>query len=147
MIDCRGVSVTLDYIILLAVATGMLVAMLLTVGGLVDSQLDRAVEDELTVTGHALATELEQADQLYRSTENNASQLEIERRLPSHVSGHSYRLTVNGSSEHVTLWTTSPEVSVTVDYQAPSVAAGGDTVPGGPVRIALHDGTLEVTSA
>lgn len=142
----RGVSVTLSYVLLLAVATTMLVAMVIVVGGLLDSQKNHAVQDELTVTGESLATELEQADRLYQSTADNATSLTVQKRLPTHVSGSTYRIVVDGDAGELTLATTRPEVSISIPVDADALAAEEQSLPGGPVEI-VDDGDVLVVQA
>lgn len=144
MIRDRGVSVTLSYVIMLAIATAMLVTMLTVVGGLVDSQMNHAVRDELSITGESLATEMEQADRLYSATAGNATTLEMHKQLPGQVSGHSYSIVVNGTAGRLTLSTTRPDVSVTIPVNATTVPDGEQTVRGGPVTIRFGDDTMEV---
>lgn len=142
----RGVSVTLSYVLLLAVATTMLVAMVIVVGGLLDSQKNHAVQDELTVTGESLATELEQADRLYQSTADNATSLTVQKRLPTHVSGSTYRIVIDGNAGELTLATTRPEVSISIPVDADALAAEEQSLPGGPVEI-VDDGDVLVVQA
>lgn len=142
----RAVSVTLSFVILLAIATTLLVSMVMVTGSLMESQKVHAVQDELTVTGEGLASTLEQADRLNRATEGNASRLEIDRDLPRHVSGTSYRITVNGSAQELTLSTLRPDVVITISVNATTLANQTDTVAGGPVQIGLDGANLVVNS-
>ncbi len=143
MTDDRAVSVTLNYIILLGIATAMLVGMTMVVGSLVDSQVNHAVQDELTVTGESLATELEQADRLVRSADD-PSTISITKDLPTHISQRSYRIEVNGSEDVITLSTTRPANEIRVSFNASTFADDSWDLRGGPVEIILVDGELEV---
>lgn len=147
MSDDRGVSVTLNYVILLAVATTVLVASVIVVSGVLDSQLNHAVQDELTVTGESLASELEQTDRLYRANEEDTTTLTVERPLPTHISGRSYRIIVNGTDQELTLRTIRPDTSVTIAINATTLAPEENSIRGGPVEIALVDDELEVREA
>lgn len=143
----RGVSVTLSYVILLGVATTMLIAAFTVVSGMVDSQMNHAVQDELTVIGQSLSGDIERADRLYRSTDDNASTIELESRLPSHVSGKTYRVVVNGTSQELTLRTITPDTAITVPINATSLATANRSLTGGPIEIVLENDALEVREA
>lgn len=140
----RAVSVTFGYVLMLGIAMIMLVVVFTLVGGIVESQTARAVTEELTVIGHSLGGEIERADRLYRAGAHNASTLALQTQLPSHVSGMSYRVWVDGSAEEITLRTFRSDNSVTVPFNATTIAAENRSVPGGPMEIAMEAAGLVV---
>ena len=142
----RGVSVTLSYVILLAVATTMLISRLMVTGGLLDSQNTHAVHDELTVAGESLAGEIELASRLYGASGTDVETLEVKKALPRQVSGSSYRIYINGSSDQITLSTTRPDVSVTIEVNSNYLPDEEQSIRGGPVVMQFDDGEMEVSA-
>jgi len=65
--DERGVSVTVGYVLTLAIGAVLLSGVVIGVGGVVDSQTDRAVRGDLSVLGQTTAANVESADRLARA--------------------------------------------------------------------------------
>ncbi|WP_396613471.1 hypothetical protein ACH9L7_17765 (plasmid) [Haloferax sp. S1W] len=142
----RGVSSTVNYIQVLAIATLLISGLVFVAADIVVDQHDRATTEGLTVVGTHLAAELEATDVLVRSTDGNGT---VERTvdLPS-VSGGDYTVFVSGSgpSYTLTLTTTESGHSVSVpfvsDTPVNSTRVEGESVrityaPGGAVEV--HD--------
>lgn len=142
----RAVSVTVNYVLTLAITALLLSGLLVAAGGLVESQSERAIRSELDVLGQHLAADIESADRLATVAEGESAEVRIETSLPARVAGRSYRIAV-GESE-LTLRTTDPEVSVTVPFRTTNEVEER-TIRGGDLRIEWSDdsGTLEVERA
>lgn len=153
--DERAVSVTVGYVLTLAIGAVVLSGVVIGVSGVIDSQTDRTIRGDLSVVGQTTVTNLESADRLARAAAADRPENESEVRvdvdvdLPTRVAGTPYRMTVDGDS--VTLRTDNPDASVEVPH-AVSVDVEETSVPGGPLRISYvvadgeaGPGTLEVT--
>lgn len=145
----RAVSVTLSYVLMLAIATVVLASVLFVSGDVIDGQVDRALEEELTATGESLAADLQTAERLVNASGDvNETTLMLESRLPRKVSGVRYEVTVDGAAQELTLSTTRPEAEVVVPFRAERVSDAEHSVSGGPVEIVLTDeDELEVREA
>lgn len=157
--DRRAVSVTVGYVLMLVVA-GLLLGTILTAGsGLLQGQSEQVVDDELTVVGSQLASNLHEADRLAQvahqdsnATGTSTGVVSLDVGLPETVAGTGYRIEID--AETITLRTSNPTVETTVSYPATAVPvdaagelSGGDlrvtydpSPPGSPVS----DGRLEV---
>ena len=158
--DERAVSTTVGYVLTLSIGAVLLSGVVIGVGGVVDSQTDRAVRGDLTVTGERLAAELEGADRLARLAEagrtdpdldggdaNVTAAVEVD--LPTRMAGVAY--TIEVTDDAVLLRTERPSASVRVPHRS-RVAVEPTTLRGGPVRIAYvaddadpNAGVLEVS--
>lgn len=145
----RGVSVALDYIILLMIATVMLAGVVAVSASLIDSQVDRGVENELKITGESLAGEVQEVEGLANATDTNETTIERTVELPDHVGGTAYRIEIVDDGGTIELSATGSDHTVTVPVAAQRLAPTDDAIPGGTVRIELteDDGTIEVKAA
>lgn len=138
--DRRGVSVTVGYVLMLAVA-GLLLGTLLTAGGvLIEGQSEQVIDDQLTVIGSQLASNIHEADRLATvahadaNTTSATGRLSLDVRLPRRVGGTGYLIEIE--NETITLQTSNPTVNVTVDYPETTVPVStSGQVTGGDLRI------------
>jgi len=148
--DRRAVSVTVGYILMLSVAALLLGVVLTGAGGLMESQSQQVVSDELTVIGDQVAANIHEADRLAQvgSADDGESTVELTVRLPQQVAGTGYLVDVDNDT--ITLSTSNPDVEVTVGYPDPAteLSAENDQVAGGDIRIVYDadDDQLEVHS-
>ncbi|WP_230455241.1 hypothetical protein [Halorubrum sp. BV1] len=153
--DERAVSVTVGYVLTLAIGALLLSGVVIAVGGVIDGQTQRTVESELSVAGQTAVANLEAADRLARAAEadrpgsEGAVTVTVEADLPSRIAGRTYRIAVD--SDAVAVRTDSPDVRIEVPHAA-TRDVSPTTVRGGPIRIsytvadgASGPGTLEVT--
>lgn len=153
--DDRAVSVTVGYVLTLAIGAVLLSGVVIGVSGVIDSQTDRTVQGDLSVVGQTTAANLESADRLARAAKADRPDGEGELRvsvdvdLPTRVAGIPYRIAIDDDS--VTLRTDDPDAAVDVPH-AVSVDVESTTVRGGPLRLSYEvpdgeegPGTLEVT--
>lgn len=116
----RAVSVTVNYVLTLTIATLLLSGLVVSAGGIIESESERAIQSELEVLGQKLAADIESADRLatINETENTeVVSVEIETRLPTRVAGTEYTITVNETAGDLELQTTGPDVEVSVEFR------------------------------
>ncbi|GAA0509973.1 DUF7266 family protein [Halorubrum aquaticum] len=161
--DSRAVSTTVGYVLTLAIGAALLSGVVIGVGGVLDSQTDRAVRGDLSVVGQELAANLESADRIARLAEAGRTDPDVDPAdgtavatvdvdLPTRVAGVPYSVEItSGSDPAVVVATTRPEASVRVPYRS-LTPIEETTLRGGPVRITYvadgtdpSAGTLEVT--
>ena len=158
--DERAVSTAVGYVLTLAIGAVLLSGVVIGVGGLLDSQTDRAVRGDLSVVGQGVVANLENTDRLARAAEagrtdpavdpaDGTAVVEIEVDLPRRVAGVPY--TVEVGQDAVTVRTDRPAASVRIPHAA-RVDVAETTLRGGPLRMAYDadpddpaNGTLELT--
>lgn len=116
----RAVSVTVNYVLTLTIATLLLSGLVVSAGGIIESESERAIQSELEVLGQKLAADIESADRLATINETEDTEVEsveIETRLPTWVAGTGYTITVNETERNLELQTTSPDVEVSVEFR------------------------------
>ncbi|GAB7008500.1 DUF7266 family protein [Halorubrum trueperi] len=155
--DDRAVSVTVGYVLTLAIGAIVLSGVVMGVGGVIDAQTQRTVEGDLSVAGQTVVANLESADRLARAaaadrpeSEGNVT-VSVEVDVPDRVAGTGYRIEIDDDAEAVVVRTDRPDARVEIPYAA-TRDVESTTVTGGPLRItyAVDDGeagpgTLEVT--
>lgn len=143
----RAVSVTVNYVMTITIATLLISGLAVSAGGLIESQSERAIESELEVLGQQLAADVESADRLATVAGGANAEVRIETSLPTRVAGTGYDITVVESE--LVLRSTDPAISVTVPLTVTNDLAEGRTIRGGDVVIGWSTGTdrLEVESA
>lgn len=137
----RGTSVTLSYVLTLAIVVALVTGLLVAAGDFVHRQQESTIRAELEVVGEQVAADLAHADRLSNTTGSNTA-VRVRSPLPSRVAGESYTVTVNQTDgrEHVlTLRTESPAVAVTVGFVS-STPVQNRTVRGGDVRVSYVPG-------
>lgn len=141
----RGVSVTVNYVMTLAIATLLLSGLVASTGSILDDRRDTATRAELEVVGQRLAANLQSADRLATA---DAETVEFTVDLPADAAGKQYRIGVEPSAgvSELVLTTEDPPVSVTVSFTN-STDVTASTVTGGQVRVVLEGGNLEVQPA
>jgi hypothetical protein len=111
-------------------------------GGLIEQQSEAVIDDELTVIGNQLASNLHEADRLAQvahadanaTAGSGAGRVILDVRLPRRVAGSNYLIEVD--AETITLNTSNPDVSVEVGYPETVVPVdAGGQFSGGDVRI------------
>jgi len=152
-VEKRAVSVTVGYILMLTVAMLLMGVLLAGASGLMDSQSQQVINDELTVIGNQLASNIHEADRLATVTaaDSNATgedgTVDLTVRLPNRVAGSGYIITVD--DETITLSTSNPSVEVTVRYPDPKTdIEPSGRLSGGDLRISYdpEETHLEVSS-
>lgn len=137
--DERAVSVTVGYVLMLAVSTLLLSGLFIAGGSFVDTERERAAQGELTVVGERVAADLMTVERLAGTAESPAD-LTVVRpvSLPDRVSGTGYRVTVTtaGTEGTVTLESDRADATVEVPFRARSdTKIRNATLTGGDLRI------------
>lgn len=148
-VDRRGVSVTVGYILMLTVAMLLMGVLLAGAGGLMESQSQQVISDELTVVGNQFASNIHEADRLavIGTADTAEPTVDLTVRLPQQVAGTGYLVLIE--NETITLSTSNPDVEVTVRYPEPTTEiAESDRIAGGDLRVVYDSETdqLEVHS-
>ena len=89
----RAVSITVNYVIVLAITAVLVSGLLIGAGGYVQEQRTSVVREELTVVAEQLAAGIDGADRLARADARSRS-VRVGVRLPPRVAGESYRIDV-----------------------------------------------------
>ena len=131
----RGVSVSVNYVLTLGIATLLMTTLLFATGNIVDDRLESSTRSELEVVGERVASSLMAADRL---AQTGSSVVEVETRAPDRVAGLQYTVTLNATSQQVVLETADPEVVVRVPFDN-TTAVAESSASGGRVRIVLAD--------
>lgn len=142
----RGVSVTINYVLTLAITTLLMSGLLIGTGAMLDTRQEVAVRAELDVLGQRLAAGLMTADRLVQAGGDNVS---VRVELPGRVAGTNYDIEVNATAggAHLLLESHDPVTSANVTFTN-RTAVESLTITGGDVRVVLtDDGNLEVETA
>lgn len=129
----RAVSVTVNYVMTITIATLLLSGLALSAGGLIESRSETAIRSELDVLGQRLAADVESADRLATIADGDDAEVVIETRLPTRVAGTEY--TIDVGADEIELRTTDPAVAVSVRFETTTAVVPGRTVRGGNVSI------------
>jgi len=148
--DERAVSVTVGYVLTLAIGAVLLSGVVIGIGGVVDSQTDRVVRGDLAVVGQTAVANLESADRLARAADVDHPPgagdptVAVDVDLPDRIAGRPYRIAVDNQS--VTLRTDDPEAVAEIPHVA-NLSVESSRVRGGPIRFRYNGSTerLEVT--
>lgn len=138
----RAVSVTLNYVLSLAITTLLIGGLLLATGGVMDDRRESAVRGELEVVGQRISSGVETVDRLHRVGAERAT---YRVSAPDRVAGKGYTIDVNATRRVLVLETTDPSVSVEVPFRNETDVAAS-TVTGGDVEVVRSGDELEVRS-
>ncbi|ELZ44748.1 hypothetical protein C463_07327 [Halorubrum californiense DSM 19288] len=135
----RAVSVTVGYVMTLAISTLLLSGLFVAGGSFVETQRERAAQGELTVVGERIAADLGTVDRLVASAESPEN-LTANRSvtLPNRVAGTGYRVRVsaNGTEGTIALESEQTDATVEVPFRTrKNVTVANATVDGGDLRI------------
>lgn len=140
----RGVSVTLNYVLSLAIATLLISGLLFAAGNVVGDRRESVVRAEMQVVGERISSGLAMADRLARTGSNTVV---VEVSAPRRIAGEDYSIEVNATSREVVLRTADPTVVVRVPVRNETAIAASEA-NGGRVEVVLSaGGELEVRSA
>lgn len=138
----RAVSSALGYVLSLAIAALLVSGLLAAGSGFVTSQRDVVIEEEMSVIGHQLASNLEQADRLVNASnatrESGSPVVQVNQTFPDTVARSQYDVILNGSTDQLILKSTDPELSVTVNVTT-STDLANSTADGGEISVRYAD--------
>lgn len=133
----RAVSSTLSYVLALSIAALLVGGLLIAGSDFVTTQRDVVVEEEMSVIGQQVASNIEKADRL-----NNASQgsttVQVNRTFPETVSRSQYDIRLDPTDSQVVLTSTSPEETVRVNVTT-HTELSESTAGGGEVTVRAED--------
>ncbi|WP_049906546.1 DUF7266 family protein [Halorubrum tebenquichense] len=136
----RAVSVTVGYVMTLAISTLLLSGLFVAGGSFVETERERAAQGELTVVGERIAADLGTVDRVVSSDSPPRENLTVDRplTLPDRVSGTGYRIRIEATGENGTIALESEQADATVEVPfrtSDGVAVGNTTVDGGDLLI------------
>lgn len=150
----RAVSVTVGYVMTLAVSTLLLSGLFIAGGSFVETERERAAQGELTVIGERIAADLGTVDRLAASA-SSREELTINRSLtlPDRVSGTGYRIRIEATNSAGTVALESDRTDATVEVPfrtSRNLSVRNATLNGGELRIwwdsdAGSDGAVAVS--
>ncbi len=131
----RGVSVSVGYVLNLAVASLLLAGLFIAGGSFVQNEREQAVRGELTVVGERVVSDLMTVDRLVAGS-NHPDELVVERNAeyPARISGSSYVVTVDPTDSVVELEHPRTDVTITIPFRVSSDLEA-TSVPGGNLEI------------
>lgn len=137
MMDARGVSMPLQYVLLTSIIALLASGLFVAAGGFVQHEQSDAVEHGLEVVGARMATDITAADRLARNLDGSDT-VSVTVETPAQVAGSTYVMTVTSSGEEdtytLTLTSDAAGVVVSVDvYSATPIQES--SVAGGAVEI------------
>lgn len=142
----RGVSVTVNYVLGLMVATLLITGLLYATGDMVGDRRESTTRGELRVVGEQMATDLATADRL---AQTGATDVIIRVSAPDRINGEGYSVSLNATNRQIVVETVDQDVVVSVPVSnttpvSTSSARGGDVVI---VLTGGADEALEVRSS
>lgn len=140
--DRRGVSIALTHVLTMGITSVLIAGLIISAGGAVETQRERAAQGELTTIGERLGTELTALDRVAGSTN---STMTVETSHPERVVNSRYRVRL--TSNHSDCRTDACLVLETRAIENPVVISVRDDVDtvestalGGEIRL-VHNGT------
>lgn len=132
--DRRAVSVSVGYVLNLAIAALLLGGLFVAGGSFVQGEREAAVEGELTVVGERVSADLMTVDRLAAGAESpGTATVELNADLPPRVSGSGYRLTIESADGDGTILLEDERSGISVEIPfrvrtdiAETTVAGGD---------------------
>jgi hypothetical protein len=131
-VDDRGISITLNYVLVLGISATLVAGLLVAGGTFVEDQRERVIEDEMNVVGNHIAGDIEQVDRMVRAGVTKPDQAVINQTFQRTVSGTTYNVELESSPDQVVLTSNSPSVTVEIPVTVQtdvreSFAFGGET--------------------
>lgn len=151
MMDDRGVSMPLQYVLLVAIVAILASGLLVSAGGFVTGQQESAVRHGLDTTGTRLATDLVAADRLADSMDDSGT-MELAIDTPSQIAGAHYLISIESTATPghsvLRLESSAPTETATIEVVT-DLTLAPTTVDGGRLRIVADPAnqTLEVRDA
>lgn len=150
MTDDRGVTMPINYLLVIGVMALLSTGLLMTTSSYVENQQDQTIRSELEVIGNTLAGELAKIDRLAQRT-GTTGEIEMEVKIPSQVAGSHYQIQIvaGGSDMYfIELSSANPEISVTISLKSRTTISEG-SIDGDDLIVTFDTATgkLEVTNA
>jgi|APHM01.1.fsa_nt_gi hypothetical protein len=119
--DERAVSITLNYVLAIAISAVLVTGLLIAGGNFVGGQQESVVRNELSVVGQRLAADLERVDRMVAAGDD-VDAARINRSLPTAAVGERYDIELDASAEPELVLTADGadvSVSVTISNRTP----------------------------
>jgi hypothetical protein len=113
--DERSVAVTLNYVLVIAISTTLVTGLLIAGGSFVEDQRERVIENELSVIGNHMASNLEQVDRFAAAGSGVTDAAYVNQTLQRSVTGSAYTVQLTTNPDQVVLISLRPEVVVRVN--------------------------------
>jgi hypothetical protein len=146
----RGVSVTLNYVLVLAISSILVTGLIIAGGTFVGDQRERVIEGELRIIGHHVAGNMEQVDRLVRADRaGDPDEAYVNQTFQQDVTGTTYavRLVENGGTPQVVLNASQPAVSVRVNASVETDVDTDSFATGGTLSVAYDGNELVIRNA
>jgi hypothetical protein len=111
----RGVAVTLNYVLVIAISTTLVTGLLIVGGSFVEDQRERVIENELSVIGNHMASNLEQVDRFAAASDDEPEAAYVNQTLQRSVTGSTYTVQLTQNPSQVVLSSARPDVTVRVN--------------------------------
>lgn len=140
--DRRAASITLNYVLAIAISTLLVTGLLVAGGNFVDGEQDSVVRNELSVVGQRLAADVERLDRMVAAGDS-VSAARINRSLPTAAVGERYDVELDTSAEpELVLTADGADVSVSVPISN-RTAVANSSVRSGSVAV-VYNSTTEM---
>jgi len=131
----RGVSISVNYVLTLAITTLLMTGLLFATGNLVEDRRDSATRSELRVVGERVASSLMAADRLAQS---GPTSVVVDTDAPERVAGLQYTVSLNATNQQIVLEPANTEVVVRIPFEN-QTAIADSSASGGSVSLVLRD--------
>jgi hypothetical protein len=151
--DERGVTVALNYVLVLGISATLVSGLLLAGGTFVEDQRERVIESELTVIGNHIASNIEQVDRMANASGSEPDTAYVNQTFQTEVTGSSYTVELSQDRDQVVLTSASPGMTVRVNVtvgatlDSDSFATGGEISAIYDPDAAGGDGRLQIDNA
>ena len=131
-VDDRGISITLNYVLVLGISATLVAGLLVAGGTFVEDQREGVIEEEMNGVGNHIAGDIEQVDRMVQVGVTKPDQAVINQTFQRTVSGTTYNVELESSPDQVVLTSNSPSVTVEIPVTVQtdvreSFAFGGET--------------------
>jgi hypothetical protein len=141
--DDRGASITLNYVLTVAISALLVTGLLIAGGNFVAGQQTSVVRNELSVVGQRLAADVERVDRMVAAGDG-VSAARINRSLPTAAVGERYDVELDASAEELVLTADGADVSVSVPISN-RTALADSSVGSGSVAVVYNESAGVIT--
>jgi hypothetical protein len=141
--DERAASITLNYVLAIAISAVLVTGLLIAGGNFVEGEQESVVRNELSVVGQRLAADIERVDRMVAAGDG-VTTARLNRSLPTAAVGERYDVELDASSEpELVLTADGADVSVSVPISN-RTALSDSTVGSGSVAVVYDSDTEEI---
>lgn len=140
----RAVSSALNYVLSISIAAVLVTGLLFAGGNFVDDRREQVIRGELEVIGQQVASDIQRADRLVQAGhEPTGTAVRLDQRLPERVTGSTYTIVLDGTAKRLTLKSTQPSVTVTVEVRT-EIGLRDSSAGGGTVSVVVDESADEL---